>query len=150
MYCSTCGRPQNGNLNYCSGCGARIEKTESFDSTSPQRLFAAATGAVAVVGLIAFIPLVRVLLRSQLEQWPMIAIMGMYLFTVIMLFSILIGHARKQTERVRGKDYRFDGEYVPAPLLNRVDTAQLEPARAMPRSVVDSTTRALDEVAVRR
>src|SRR5438270_10563664 len=95
MYCSTCGKSLNDNLNYCNSCGTRIEKNALVVGNASSRPFTIAAAFIAVIGLVGFIPLLQALLQSRLDQSAMILILIIYLITVFLLFSVLIGHVWK-------------------------------------------------------
>jgi hypothetical protein len=148
MYCSSCGNQIAEHLNYCNSCGARIEKNPLIVGNSSQRLLTAAAGSIGVVGLICFVPLLQTLLQSSLTQGVMITILVLYLATVFLMFSVLIGHVWKHSGdiRVKGRKPKEPDEYMGPASLRNVATAQLESPREPAISVTEHTTRTLDEV----
>src|SRR5260221_813446 len=106
MYCSTCGKSLNDNLNYCNSCGSRIEKNQITASNASARPLSAASGVLAVVGLVGFIPLLQTLLRSSLDPPAIIVILIAYLVTLFLMFAVMIGHVWKHSGDLRIKGAR--------------------------------------------
>ncbi|MEP6789620.1 MAG: zinc ribbon domain-containing protein [Acidobacteriota bacterium] len=146
MYCSTCGKSLNDNLNYCNSCGSRIEKNALLVGNSSQRLFILAAGFIGLVGIVGFIPLLQELLRSRLDQPAILIILFAYLLTIFLMFAVLIGHTWKKSGDIRIKAKGERDGYAPPPELRQVTTAQLDEARERPASVTEHTTRTLDHV----
>ena len=144
MYCSTCGRQIQENLNYCNNCGARNEKSALVVGNSSSRIFGIAGAFVGMVGLVGFIEVLKILLRSTLESPAIIAILIAYLVTVFFMFAVMIGHVWKNSGdiRIKAKDRQDDLRSPPA--FRGVNTAQLEEPRQQPISVTENTTRTLE------
>jgi len=118
-------------------------------SDSPLGMFIGASGAIGVVGLIAFYPILNVLIKNQVSPVATVFIIVAYLITLLTLFSVMVGNAKKlagiSSDRWR-KD--SDQDYRSPTSFRGPITSQLEPHQ--PSSVTDHTTRTLEEVPVRR
>jgi apolipoprotein N-acyltransferase len=145
MYCSTCGKSLNDNLNYCNNCGTRVEnKAVKVRNGSPMLGIGAVF--VGIVGLICFVPLLRELLFSRLEQWAVIAILVAYLLTVLAMFAVLIGHVWKKSGDIRINGAQGADEYQTQAAIQGINTAQLQEPREPVMSVTEHTTRTLDKI----
>jgi len=154
MYCSVCGNRVADHLNYCSTCGSRIESNTLTVSNASSRVFAASAGVIGVVGLICFVPLLQTLLVRGLDTVAVIVILLAYLLTLLIMFSVLVGHVWKHSGDIRIKTKGADGEDAydpPSRSFRATNTNQLaEPMSAAAGSVTEHTTRTRDEVPVPR
>ena len=153
MYCSNCGNRVADHLNYCNACGSRIETNALVVSNASSKLFAASAGAIGVIGLICFVPLLQTLLGRSLDTAAVIIILLAYLVTVLVMFSILVGHVWKHSGdiRIKTKDDDPADRYAPPRSFRNINTNQLEEASSEPiGSVTDQTTRTLDEAPILR
>ncbi|HEY0428094.1 MAG TPA: zinc ribbon domain-containing protein [Pyrinomonadaceae bacterium] len=144
MYCSTCGKSVNENLNYCNNCGARIEKGAlQIDNPSSRILFISA-GFVGTAGLFGFVVVLKILLESHLDPSAMGIILIAYLATLLLLCRLLVGNVRKHSGDIKIKTSERAED---APKQFRAgNTAQLEEPKQQPISVTEHTTRTLDKV----
>jgi hypothetical protein len=142
MYCSTCGKSLNDNLNYCNGCGTRIEKNPLIVSNSATPHFAKAAGVIGLVGIVGAIFVLKLLLESRLDTSAIIVILVAYLVTVFLLFAVLVGHVWKRSGDIRIKPKEADSANSCRPIT----TAQLDEYREPAMSVTEHTTRTLDNV----
>lgn len=144
MYCSTCGKSIQENLNYCNNCGARNEKNPIVVGNSSSKILGIAGAFIGMVGLVGFVEVLKILLRSTLETPAIIAILIAYLVVVFLMFAVLIGHVWKHSGdiRIKAKDRKDD--YNAPPPFRGINTAQLEDPRQAPISVTENTTRTLD------
>jgi hypothetical protein len=149
MYCAHCGTSIPDNLNYCKNCGARVEKNPLVVSNSSSRLVIAAAGAIGVVGLICFVPLLKILLESRLDQPALLLVLFGYLITVFLLIAMLVGHAWKHSGDIRIHQNESDN-YAPPRSFRGPITARLEEHREPAVSVTEHTTRTLDEIPIER
>jgi hypothetical protein len=147
MYCSACGNTLTQNLNFCQNCGAR-SKGEASDSQGPLGMFIASAGAIGVVGLIAFFPILNVLLNNQVHPALFAVVIFAYLLTLLTLFSVMVGNAKKLAGIGGHSSKNKDLEDRSPVSFRGPITSQLEPHQ--PSSVTDHTTRTLEEVPVRR
>ena len=58
MYCSTCGKSLNDNLNYCNACGARIEKNPLIVGNVASPQLAKSLAVIAMMGLVGFVAVI--------------------------------------------------------------------------------------------
>ena len=147
MHCSNCGTLLTQNLNYCQHCGSRNLQSPIVASTPQSNLFVAAGGAIGVIGLIVFFPVLRELLHSSLPPPAVVMILIGYLITVFLMFAVLIGHVWKRSGdfRIKGSERADDQLYAAPAAFRGVNTAQLEPAMDRPGSVTEHTTRTLED-----
>ena len=150
MYCSSCGKSIQENLNYCNNCGARNDKNPIVVGNSSSRMLGIAAAFIGMVGLVGFVEVLKTLLRSPLDTWAIIAILVAYLTTVFLMFAVLIGHVWKHSGdiRIKSKD-RESKDSVPNKFRS-VTTAQLPEPAGFPASVTEHTTRTLDNVPLKR
>lgn len=146
MFCSNCGKTLESHLNYCSSCGTRVESAKPVIMKSGSPALAIAGAFVGMIGLMAFYPIMRELLRSPLDTDARIVIMALYLLTVFGMFSVMIWQSRKGTTEVGHKRNRPSDGFVGHTAFQRVNTAQLAEPTARPASVTEHTTRTLDKV----
>ena len=149
MYCSTCGKSLNDNLNYCNGCGTRIEKNPLIVSNSATPHFAKAAGVIGLVGIVGAIFVLKLLLENHLDPPAIIVILGAYLLTVFLLFSVLVGHVWKHSGNIRIKGAKVAADSDPQASFRGINTAQLDEYREPAMSVTEHTTRTLDNVPVK-
>src|SRR5690348_13378098 len=97
MHCSNCGQTLTQNLNYCQHCGSRNKSRPVTVSNSPTNLFICAGGAIGVIGLIGFYPILRELLHSGVGNETIVIILISYLTAVFLMFSVLVGLAWKRS-----------------------------------------------------
>jgi len=145
MFCAGCGSQIQSGLNYCSRCGRRVAEDPTSSNPWSNPLFIA--GAVAGIGFIGFVILIRILTRSQTPPNVFAPMAFVYFAALFGICFMLIRHAASvakinatlKSEDVRGSEY-----------LSPVTTAQLEEARLFGvSSVTDVTTRTLDKIPIR-
>ena len=145
MFCAGCGSQIQSGLNYCSRCGRRVAEDSTSSNPWSNPLFIA--GAVAGIGFIGFVILIRILTRSQTPPNVFAPMAFVYFAALFGICFMLIRHAAsvaKINTTLRSKDVR-EREY-----LSPVTTAQLEEARLFGvSSVTDVTTRTLDKIPIR-
>ena len=145
MYCSTCGKSVNENLNYCNGCGARIEKNALQVGNSSSQGLSRSAGFVGIAGLFGFIGVLKMLLDNHVDITAIVIILIAYLVTIFLLCAMMVGHVWKHSGDIRIKTSAPDD--APAPNQFRAgNTAQLEEPKQQPISVTEHTTRTLDKV----
>ena len=101
MYCSSCGRSLTENLNYCNNCGARNEKNAAVVGNSSSKILGIAGAFIGMVGLVGFVEVLKILLRSPLDTWAIVVILIAYLVVVFSMFAVLIGHVWKHSGDIR-------------------------------------------------
>lgn len=101
---------------------------------------------IGAIGLMAFYPILRELLRAPIEVPAIIVILVAYLFTVLAMFGILLWHGRRvSSDEPRKGNFPTDVVYAP-PSFQGINTAQLAQP---PASVTDHTTKTLDKLPLR-
>lgn len=141
MYCSNCANALNPNLKYCNNCGMRVDN-QPVSAKNPSAMLGIGAVFIGMVGLMAFYPILRELLRNPIHPVAVVAIMVVYLVAVISMFSVLLISSRRET----GKRNAADTDYASPSALRVADTAQLREPTEMPASVTENTTRTLDQV----
>lgn len=144
MYCSSCGSQVSEGLKYCNTCGGRIAQPEAEDSRgSIVDSLSKAVAWVAVVGVVAFLALVKLVIDSDLISEHKAFIPAAFLFTLLAICFLLIRQMSRGSQP--GKK---EQEVLAAPPVGmpRPQTNRLEPSTERPASVVENTTRTLDEV----
>ena len=153
MYCSTCGNKIAEHLNYCNGCGARIEKNPLVISNASSQYLGKGLAVTSMMGLLSFIAVLKIVLDSGSLDIPgKVLILIAYLITLFLICAMMIGHMWKNSGDIRIKQHEptMPDNYVSPASFRGVTTAQLEPAREPGISVTEHTTRTLDEVAIPR
>lgn len=97
---------------------------------------------IGIVGLMAFYPILRELLRSPIHPVALVAIMVVYVIAVISMFSVLLISSRKEPVKKDG----VNADYTVPQALRGANTAQLPEPTEMPASVTENTTRTLDQI----
>ena len=150
MYCSTCGKSIQENLNYCNNCGARNEKNALIVRNSSSRILGIAAAFIGVAGLAGFVRILEILLKSSLDTAAIIVILIAYLIAVFLMFAVLIGHVWKHSGDIRIKSKERADEHIAPNAFRGVNTAQLHEPHDFPASVTEHTTRTLDNVPLKR
>lgn len=144
MFCSGCGTELEAGLNYCKRCGSRIKEERSVVGQGLTN----ALGAIGVFGVLGFVMVLYVMLRS-----PIIApgtIMLVSFLYLAMLFGVLF-LILKQTAQFGAKQgQNLDAVNAKPVYLQSPATAQLSEPAPAGISVTEHTTRDLDEVPVLR
>ena len=153
MFCSTCGKAIQGNLNYCSGCGAPTEIVARTGSVGSGRVFAICGTVIVMFGLMAFFAVLRTVLLNPLETGAKVVIILGFLLTILLMFGVTMTMAWKQMNSgttPRPRKRKDEAEYRSPVSFRGVNTARLEAGEPGISSVIDSTTRTLDEQPVLR
>ncbi len=150
MYCSSCGNEIKKGLNYCNSCGARIVDLEKEKSGSRTQNISTAIGFVGLGGIIGFIFLVKLLLENKVQEAPLIIILLAFLATVFGISFLLIKQLSGSSSSPKSEDdFGFQTNIPKA--VKPADTNQLEEPKQKPAaSVVENTTRTLEEVPIER
>ena len=149
MYCSACGTKLQVDLNYCNRCGQRVGPDKEKGSLAES--LSSSLGYVGSAGFIAYIFVVIALAKNGVPGGQVIAITAFYFAALFGICSLIL----RQTQLFSGKsDHRErsrQSEVSDPAYLKPLTTAQLEEAREHGiRSVVENTTRTLDEVRIER
>ena len=151
MVCSTCGNSVNENLNYCNVCGARIGKDELQLRRPSSPIQSIAVALFGMFGLFGFIRLLQILLDSRLDQAAILTVLIVYLITLFLLCSVLVGQIWKRAGEPKVKADRAPEDYAAPQQMRAVDTNQLEEGREpFIGSVTENTTRTFDRVPRRK
>jgi hypothetical protein len=145
MFCSACGVQLDSALNFCNRCGAPVSKG---DSASVAQTLLQGLPYVGGFGLIGFVVLCGVLLRRDIPMEAFVLVAAFYLAALVAICWLLIKHS-SQLGRLQNEG-RPSGNFAEPLYLNPRTTAQLEESRQEPASVVDNTTRSLDEISIKR
>jgi hypothetical protein len=156
MYCPNCGKGVNKTLKYCNGCGERLSKVDEIDKdgTPGKMLDNVLTTVFLIVmfGLGILVGLVAVLLQNSIEPKFVMFISIAYLAAVFGICYQLLSQVPKLIDaklRPRERETAILADQVPQVQLPPLSTNQLDEFRE-PASVVENTTRTLDEVRVFR
>lgn len=150
MFCWSCGRQVKDNLNYCSNCGARVEKGKSENGHSWMHNPATSVGYLGIFGLGGFIVLVISLLKRNLDPGFVFAISALFLAALFGICFLILRHTSNRSDKPATKDYTIEPDYAAPQKFRSEITNQLEsPGEPIP-SVTENTTRTLDEVLIER
>ena len=156
MYCERCGKQLDEALNFCNGCGAQLRGTgeaqgqKSILNTLVVALIVIATGGIGMLAV-----LLPILLDRVPRMEPVMAFAIFYMTGLVLICFMIMRPIMKLIDaKIAGKNI-YDPVAKPSanshPLvqLPPKTTAQLDEQRE-PASVVDATTRTLEEVPVGR
>ena len=151
MYCERCGKEIDDSLNYCNGCGTPL-KREIGSYRTVITMMIAALSVVGIAGLGILIVLLAVLLNRVARPEPVFAFAVFYLAAWFGVCFMMMRQISKLVDANIAGKIRFDPEksrQTGSPLVQLPPrtTAQLEEYR-QPASVIENTTRTLDEVPV--
>lgn len=147
MYCATCGTTVNSKLSYCQRCGSQIVKASNAKE-SPTNLkdLTIVTGVVGLGGLGITLGLIAVLLDYKVDPTVIVILSLAFLCAVFGITFWMTQQTSKMFNAAQNSP-----ENLPEPAqINSRSAAQLEEARQPPASVVENTTRTLDEVLAKR
>jgi hypothetical protein len=142
MYCPNCATEVNPDIHYCNSCGFRIRIDGTGDAGIATSL-TRAVGWIGVIGLIAFVFIIKLLIENSTEPGAIVAISFMYLGAVFGICAYILSYIKSlHKTRLIERDTEKPGGLE---LRTRI-TKQLEHARTPPASVVENTTRTLDKL----
>ncbi|MBS1795759.1 MAG: hypothetical protein JSS81_18030 [Acidobacteria bacterium] len=144
MFCATCGNQINVGLNYCSRCGRQIQKTENGKSFA--RSLTEALTYLGVFGLLGFIFLVLIMVKTGVGETALIAISFFYLATFFGICLTMLRYARNAVEKPAERP--DVPNYAAPPPLSAVETARLEAYSEPAVSVVEDTTRQFEKIPI--
>ncbi|MDI1242983.1 MAG: zinc ribbon domain-containing protein [bacterium] len=152
MYCERCGKQIDNALNFCNACGAQLKKEKSEQQSALNMLITALI-VVCTAGLGVLVGLMAILLNKIQTPEPAFIFAIFYLATLFGISFLIMRQISKLIDaKLIGKD-KSDSHQVrreePLVQLPPKTTNQLEDFRE-PASVIENTTRTLDEVRARR
>ncbi len=147
MYCSTCGTEIKAELNYCSRCGARVDKIAVGNKSETLEYLSMATGFVGLGGLGLTVGLIAILLNYSVAPQVIVIITLAFLSAVFGISFLMVQQISRMAKSSSGEKTFEKANPVQ---LGAVNTAQLEEYRQPAQSVTENTTRTLDEVLAKR
>lgn len=151
MYCWSCGKTVQEKLNYCSNCGARVEKNTSDENSSWTTSPSNPIGYLGVFGLGGFIFLVMSLLKRGLDPSAVFAMSALYLAALFGICFLLLRQSSGKAGKPQSEKINAKSEYEPPKKFRSEITKQLDAPQSEPvPSVTEHTTRTLDEVLIER
>jgi hypothetical protein len=148
MYCERCGKQIDDALNFCNACGAQLKK-EKGEHQSVLNTLITALIVVCTAGLGVLVGLMAILLDRLPNPEPVFVFALFYLATVFGIAFMIMRQISKLIDaKLKGSDVAAPARTLrdePLVQLPPKTTNQLEDFRE-PASVVDNTTRTLEEV----
>jgi len=146
MYCAACGTEIKAELNYCSRCGARVDKNAGESKSDALAYLSMATGFVGLGGLGMTLGLIAILLNYSVVPQVIVMLSLAFLSAVFGISWLMIQQISRMTESNSGEKALKKAN--PAQ-LGAVNTAQLEEYRQPAMSITETTTRTLDKELVK-
>jgi hypothetical protein len=146
MYCAACGAEIKPELNYCSRCGARVDKNAGESKSDALAYLSMATGFVGLGGLGLTIGLIAILLNYSVVPQVIVILSLAFLLAVFGITSLMIQQISRMTESNSGEKTLEKAKPVQ---FGAVNTAQLEEYRQPAMSITETTTRTLDKELVK-
>lgn len=151
MFCSTCGKQINENLNFCNNCGARIDSGNVENQSNSYSLISTAIiGLLSVIELFGFVFLAVKLIEKNLDPSFVFVLLALYTAAVLGISFLVFKQTSNQNFKPRRKE-KTNEKSAPEKLPG-VSTAQLNAPsfQTSAASVTENTTRTLDEVLIER
>jgi len=146
MYCAACGTEIKAELNYCSRCGARVDKNAGESQSEALAYLSMATGFVGLGGLGLTLGLIAMLLNYSVVPQIIVILSLAFLLAVFGITSLMIQQISRMTESNSGEKTLEKAKPVQ---FGAVNTAQLEEYRQPAMSITETTTRTLDKELVK-
>lgn len=148
MYCERCGKQIDDALNFCNACGAQLKREKSEQQSVLNTLISALI-VVCTAGLGVLVGLMAILLDKLPNPEPVFIFALFYLATVFGIAFMITRQISKLIDaKLKGNDISAPQRAIreePLVQLPPKTTNQLEDLRE-PASVIDNTTRTLEEV----
>lgn len=148
MYCDRCGKQIDDALNFCNACGAQLKKEKS-EQQSVLNMLITALIVVCTAGLGVLVGLMAILLDKLQNPEPAFIFALFYLATLFGIAFMIMRQISKLIDaKLMGKELDFEParrREEPLVQLPPKTTAQLGAFRE-PASVIENTTRTLDEI----
>ena len=142
-----------GGLKFCNSCGVRLISEVDDREGTPGKMLSNVLNTlffIVMFGLGILVGLVAVLLGSGVKTEVVMMTIIAYLAAIFGICFLLVKQVPKLIDaRLKSSGYNA-AEPVEQPMLNQLNTAQLDDYRTPIASVTDHTTRTLDKVPVRR
>ena len=152
MYCERCGKQLDEALNFCNGCGAQLKKSGESEHKTLLNTMVTGLIVIASAGLGMLAVILPILLDRVPRIEPIIAFALFYLTALVAICWMIMRQVSKVLDaKLGGKNVYETANPQPQAFVQLAPktTAQLEEQRE-PASVVDVTTRTLEEVPLRR
>lgn len=150
MYCSRCSASISEDLNFCSTCGERVNKTELAETSKKQSEMldnlAITLICVGCGGMLFLVGLVAVLLEKTIPNQLIVLLAAMYLAAWFGICFKLLGQISKLVDANLDERKQQRSEIKPAAQLSSKTTAQLEDHFEPAISVTEHTTKNLEKV----
>jgi hypothetical protein len=146
MYCAACGTEIKAELNYCSRCGARVDKNAGESKSDALAYLSMATGFVGLGGLGMTLGLIAILLNYSVVPQVIVILSLAFLSAVFGISWLMIQQISRMTESDSGEKTLEKAKPVQ---LGAVNTAQLEDYHQPAMSITETTTRTLDKELVK-
>jgi len=150
MFCPTCGNQIHADLNFCNRCGAKVAGSDQGINKTVADNLSSAVGYIGGFGLLAFIFVIYLLVRSDVPSRVIVPISFFYLSAVFGICWLVLRHVADLTKKPHSNLTTTVHDTAQPAYLRPVTTAQLDEPRDMPISITENTTRTLDEVMVER
>lgn len=150
MYCSACGSQIQTELNFCNRCGAKVSGGDTALQKSVADNLSSAIAYIGGFGLLAFIFVVYLVVRSGNEARILIPISFFYLAALFGICFMILRQISELTGKSHARPRESVHDTAEPPYLKPATTAQLGESTIEPASVTEATTRTLDEVLIER
>jgi len=142
MYCSGCGTEIESDLNFCKRCGMRIGRGES---QSIAENLSSSLGYIGGFGLVGFMLGAFMLVKAGISDGALTVISVAYLLALLGICFLILRQTGSFTLKRNLPPNPANETQAPA-YLRPTTTAQLEPSTQEPISIVEHTTKSLEEV----
>jgi uncharacterized membrane protein YvbJ len=149
MFCANCGNQIKPELNYCNRCGGKIEKINGEYTQTSFQSISTVIGVVGLGGMIVILIFALKLLKENVDISAIVVIIAMFLATILAIIYMTIRLMPQYLDQPKTNEKSFP-DFVPPNQLGSAKTARLEEQKQQPASVIENTTRTLDEVFVNK
>lgn len=149
MFCSNCGSQVKPELNYCSRCGMRVAKNDSEAQKTIAENLSAAVGYIGGFGLLGFIFVVLILVKSGVHPTALTFISLFYLAALFGICTLILRQLKNLPGKAGAEKTDFQNDFQNE-RFDSPDTARLDAPREPFISATETTTNTLDEVLIKR
>lgn len=149
MYCSNCGNNLKAELNYCNQCGIKVSKFENDSRTAVAKNLSESVGYVGGFGLLGFIFVILILVKTGVNPTALVPISFLYLATLFGICFLLIRQSNSFSHNSSLTKDRFQETYQTGQFPS-IETNQLEPPKEPVMSVTEATTKTFEEVLLKK